>query len=79
MRKSDGSRVLYLAVTADRYELPIYVADTALELADVLGLSHKSVHSTFSKYASGELSGELSGRRLMRVRIEEEDDDELVQ
>lgn len=74
MRKSDGSRVLYLAVTADRYELPIYVADTALELADVLGLSHKSVHSTFSKYASGE----LSGRRLMRVRIEEEDDDELV-
>lgn len=78
MRKSDGSRVLYLAVTADRYELPIYVADTALELADVLGLSRNSIHSSLSNYQSGALNGELSGRRLMRVRIEEEDDDELV-
>ena len=36
--------VLYMKVTADKYELPIAVADTAVELAKMVGVTPNSVH-----------------------------------
>ena len=44
---------LYIAVTPDLYELPIAVADTAKELAKMIGTSENSVYSCISKKRSG--------------------------
>ena len=34
---------LYIATTKDKYELPIAVADSTKELAEMLGIPHKTV------------------------------------
>ena len=41
----DGKRIdyLYIATTKDKYELIIAVADSTKELANMLGISHKTV------------------------------------
>lgn len=41
----DGKEIkyLYMATTKDKYELPIAVADSTKELADMLGMNHKTV------------------------------------
>lgn len=41
----DGKKIKYLfiATTKDKYELPIAVADSTKELAEMLGLEHKTV------------------------------------
>lgn len=36
-------KVLYMAVTADRYELPVFVSDTALELAHVAEVDYSNL------------------------------------
>ena len=40
--------VLWLAVTPDKYELPVAVAETAKELAIMLGVKKDTIHSTIS-------------------------------
>ncbi len=35
--------VIYMVVTNDKYELPIYVADTVEEIAKLLGIKNNSV------------------------------------
>lgn len=45
---------LYLKVTADKYELPVAVADSASELANMLGLRRDSMWAVFSKIRKGE-------------------------
>lgn len=37
---------LYIKVTQDKFELPIAVADTARELADMVGTSKNTVYSS---------------------------------
>lgn len=44
---------LYMKCTTDRLELPIAVADTAKELARMLGVSHNSVYSEISRGYGG--------------------------
>ena len=39
---------LYIAVTPDKFELPVYVADTPMELARVMGTSPNTVLSVIS-------------------------------
>ena len=40
---------LYVATTRDKYELPIAVADSSGELADMLGIPKKTVYMYMSK------------------------------
>ena len=61
---------MYMAVTADKYELPICVADTARELAEHFGVSPNTVYSSMSKG----LSGKRNGYRFVKV---EEGENEL--
>lgn len=44
---------LYLKVTNDKYELPVAVADSVGELARMLNMSTKTLHSTFSRIRHG--------------------------
>lgn len=46
-------RVLWLEVTQDEYELPLKVADTARELAQMCGTNINNVVSTASHYRAG--------------------------
>ena len=41
---------LWVAVTQDEYELPVAVADTARELAEMLGVKTMTVVSDVSRY-----------------------------
>ncbi len=45
--------MLYVKTTLDKYEFPIAVADSAAELAKMLGKSPNTVHSSFSKKIKG--------------------------
>ena len=44
---------MYLAVTSDKYELPIAVAGTARELAKMLGVSANSISSSIYRVYKG--------------------------
>ncbi|WP_124066238.1 hypothetical protein [Clostridium sp. E02] len=61
---------LYMAVETDKYELPLYVADTSRELADWSGLSIGYVLSAISHG----YSGKKTGIRFLRVEVEWEKD-----
>jgi len=41
---------LYLAVTADKYELPVYVADSRKEMAEWFGVSGDAISSAICSY-----------------------------
>lgn len=60
---------MYMAVTADKYELPLFVADTARELAEHFGVSTITVYSAISKG----LSGTKNGYRFVKVCDEDEE------
>lgn len=68
---------LYLAVTPDDLELPLYVADTVEELAAWLGVVPYSVTVRLSRCRHGHVAtiGKISRRapRLYSVDIDEED------
>ena len=57
----ESVKKFYMAVTADRYEPPAFVSDTALELARITGAD------------SGWISKVLKdGRSVIRVEVEDE-------
>ena len=58
---------LYLAVTADKYELPFYVAETAVELAKVLGTSSHVVYSSIQRGYK-----RRDGLKLIKIEVENE-------
>lgn len=60
--------VLWEYVTDDKYELPIYTADSATDLAKKMGLSADSVRSA---YCIAKKRG--TNCRYKRVEIEEDD------
>lgn len=66
---------VYLVVTADEYELPLAVADTADELSRILGRTVNDIYVTISRQnvSQGQLNG--YNYRIIRVDIGEEDDD----
>ncbi len=59
--------MIWLAVTPDEYELPIAVADSAKELADMLGISTPTVKTSVLRHSDGS----LTGRRLIKVEVEQ--------
>lgn len=60
-------KVLWLKVTMDEYELPVAVADSAAELAKMLGVTVNNIRSSYSKYKSGE----RKSCQFRRVEVEE--------
>lgn len=64
---------VYMAVTTDKYELPIAVADTVKELSELTGTSKNAISSAICK----KKSGRISGKKFIRVEIDEtENEDE---
>lgn len=59
---------LILAVTPDKYELPLYVADTVREMARVVGMRENNVSSLIIK----QRSGKKSGYRFLRIECEDD-------
>lgn len=56
-------KYLWLCVEADEYELPLAVADTAKQLAEMLGTSKSNVENC----ALSKDNGRISGRRFLKV------------
>lgn len=62
-------KYLWLAVTADQYEFPIYIEDTAKKLGERLNISARAV--TYIAFA--QCNGSRSGRKIVKVRLDEEE------
>ena len=60
---------IWLLVTADELELPVAVADTAGQLADMIGVRVNNIYSAISNAAR-------FGYRCQYVKVEIEEDDE---
>lgn len=58
-------RFLWLAVTPDEFEFPIYIEDSASKLANKLGITTSTVISSIVKNRSGK----NSGRKIIKVEI----------
>jgi len=56
---------LYLAVTPDEYELPIYVCDSGKELAEKLGVSQSTIYTLIAH----DRDGSRTGRKVIKVEI----------
>ena len=56
-----------MAVTPDKYELPIYICDTGEELAQKLNISRNTVFSSITRSENGT----RTGRKIVRVKIDE--------
>lgn len=59
---------LYMAVTADKYELPLMVTNNGREMADIYGIKYESLMSQISK----KCSGKKLGVKFVKVQEEEE-------
>lgn len=56
-----------MAVTADKYELPICIEDTATLLAKKLGVDRNHIYSHISKNSNGR----YNGYKVVKVNIGE--------
>lgn len=60
---------LYLGVTPDKYELPLFVADSLKELSKMSGFDYDSIRHRISKNSSGR----NKGIKFIRIELEEKD------
>lgn len=65
MSRPKPGKYLYMQVTKDKYEIPIHVAESTAELAEMCGKSVDSVRSMISRGNKG----------WVKVEMEEEEDD----
>ena len=61
---------LYMAVTADAYELPLCVEETVAELAAKMGISNNTVSAACTPRREGR-QGKHRGYRIIRIDTEE--------
>ena len=70
MRKADwakkGLKPLYLLVTKDKYQLPLAVADTAEELAQLVGVSAPTIFKCLNQRKNS---------RYIRIYVDLEEDE----
>lgn len=59
---------LYMGVTPDKYELPLFVADSLKELSKISGFDYDSVRHLISKRSSGK----NKGIKFIKITIDEE-------
>lgn len=66
--KKPKKKYLWMLVTSDKYELPVFVEDTAQDLADKVGVTKSTVESSvkhaekrggFTRYVRVEYKGSL--------------------
>lgn len=63
--------VLYLACTPDKYELPVFVCDTAEEMAAYMGMSKQSIWQMVSRKRKYDRDGKPgNGGRLHLFRVD---------
>lgn len=69
---------VYMAVTADRYELPLAVADSAGELAALLGISKGAVwqRGYCTRVGRDRHPGKVRGYIIVKVDLDGEEDDD---
>lgn len=68
-------RTVILAVTADEYELPVAVADLQCEMAQILGVTAGAISHSISEGHTFRKKYFGKRIRIVRVPIEEEDED----
>ena len=61
------TKYYWLCVDIDEYELPIAVADTARELADILGITETTIYNCVMRGRGGR----ENGYKYMKVRRED--------
>lgn len=66
---------LYLLVTADKYELPLAVCDSTGEVAEILGRSRGDILSTISRKSVSQDTFNGHRYRIIKVEIDDEEDD----
>ena len=68
--------VLYVAVTNDRYELPIAVAETQTELAIMVGVDISTICKQIKRRAAGkkECPRKKYGMKFYKIDCEEKED-----
>lgn len=59
---------LYMRVTSDKYELPLAVADSVIELSEMMNIDRRSLESIFRKIRKGKYGNSI-------YKIVEVDDD----
>ena len=62
-------KYLWLAVSIDKYEFPIYIEDTAKELGARLGISGDTVIQAVIR----KRDGKKSGRKILKIEVSEEE------
>ena len=62
---------LYMMVTTDEYELPLYVTDSVKDLAKVSGCSVHTIHSWVSKYKRGK----VKRSRFVKIEVNTKDEE----
>lgn len=67
---------LYVAVTADEYELPVFVTDSCIELARFLNMPVHKVYNCFSrqKYKGVKNQRVARSHRIYRVIVGEDEE-----
>lgn len=64
--------VVYMAVSRDKYKLPIAIADTCGELSKMVGVKKETIYSEIARFKSGKLYGQRN-QRFFRIELEEDD------
>lgn len=65
---------VYMAVTADKYELPLAIADSPKQLAKLVGTTPAKISSAIGK----NINGKYLGLKYVKVWIDyNEEDDEI--
>jgi biotin operon repressor len=65
---------IYMAVTPDKYELPIFFCESGKELAKLCGVSSSNLYAEISRWKKGgrySTDGRRRGYRFVSVEIEE--------
>ena len=62
---------LYMIVTADKYELPLFVSDSCVELSKITGKGINNIYSSISK----DKPGTRNGYKFVRVPLDDEGDE----
>ena len=69
---------LYICVTKDKYRLPIAVADSPTELAEMLGVDRSSVQRAIKKFNFDTARGKSRTGSMRECRYELENIDNLL-
>lgn len=57
IKKKPKRSTLYMAVTPDKYELPVYVAESCEDLAERYHLTKSAIYTSISQNKSGSMRG----------------------